>query len=487
MRFSFGNVLLLVKNKVILYAVSRYFISGLSFITSLIMAGRLGSFYLGVWGFIMLIRHYFQIINLGIPDSTTVLLVNNRDDKPLSQDYEKNSFLWIVLLSAVIIIFAILHYFFQFGFITKYGLTWEFYVVCIFSCLTLFNDLCMKIARVKGRVFELIFYQSIIQILSFVIVVCCTEDSIIPFLVMAYLIGNILSVYVFLRKRDISFSGKVRLDLAREIIEKGFYIFLYNFLSYLIMISTRTVISQSYDISEFGLFTFAYTLANSIVLIVDAVAALIIPKLLSKYKTDDINSIQCTINQIRVNYIYVSYFLLFILLILFTLLLIVLPDYNNSFDIVVYTSLAVAIQSHSFPYMMLLLTKNKEKVLALSSGISLVVNLVLVIVMERLFDAGFQYLVIATWISYAIHGFLCMFFAYKTINLKRSVISLVCEFFPLSVIMPVLFSFIIGFADLRWWIGLPLLLFVFMNLKFFKQLMLSIKQLVFNPEIVDIK
>jgi len=486
MKNSFSLVALF-RNKVLVYAISRYLVSGVSFLTSLILAVKLGSYFLGIWGFILLLRRYFQLINFGIPDSTTVLLIKCKDNNTLSADYIKSSVGWILLLSGVIILFAISHSIFNYPFISRYGLTWEFYIVCITSCLTLLNDLFQKIARVRGRVFELTFYQSIIQILSFAIVLIC-NTNLIPCLVLVYLLGNILSMYLFVKNGNFPFTGKFRLGIAKEIIRKGIYIFLYNFFFYLVMMFTRTIISSSYEIADFGNFTFAYTLANSIILLVDAVAALLIPKLLDKYNTNDTNAINQTIAQIRVNYMHVSYILLFVMLIFFTILLKFFKDYNMSFSVVVYTSMTIALQSHSFAYTTLLLTKNKEKELALCSMVAVFANVALVSLYAYYFHLPYQYLVLATWVSYAIHAILCIYFARKTVNESGiSVWGIIAECFPLSISMPTLCLFSIAYTDQRIIIFLPLVLYILLNQSVFKHIALSLKKIIVNPNIVDIK
>ena len=128
--------------------------------------------------------------------------------------------------------------------------------------------------------------------------------------------------------------------------------------------STRTAVSAYYELAEFGMFTFAYTLSNGVILLIDAIAALLIPKLIDRFNTDNTTVINDTIHLLKINYTYAAYGLAWVLIIAFTILLFFLKNYYDAFDIVIYMSLTVVLQTHSFPFSTLLMAKNKEKQVA---------------------------------------------------------------------------------------------------------------------------
>ena len=49
-----------------LYMLTRYVTYGMSFFVSMYAANRLGPYYYGVWGYLMLLLNYFNLINFGI-------------------------------------------------------------------------------------------------------------------------------------------------------------------------------------------------------------------------------------------------------------------------------------------------------------------------------------------------------------------------------------------------------------------------------------
>ena len=67
--------------------------------------------------------------------------------------------------------------------------------------------------------------------------------------------------------------------IIKELLNKGYALFFYNTCFYFIMMSLRTIISSDYSPEEFGNFTFAYTLSNAIMLLVEALIFLVSPKM----------------------------------------------------------------------------------------------------------------------------------------------------------------------------------------------------------------
>lgn len=474
-------------NQVVGYALSRYIISGISFITSMIVAVKLGSYLLGIYGFFILLRNYFKIINLGIPDSVTILMIQHKGAANSIASYEKNSIILTSILSFFIVIFGIGHYLFNYSFISKYDLTWEFYVLCVVAIITLFNDLFFKIYRVEGRIAELTFYQSIIQILCFIAALLLNGRVLVTALVLSYLIGNVLSASLFLYNGYLQIGGRISLKCINEIFCKGIYLFLFNFLFYLIFISTRTAVSIWYDVEEFGKFTFAYTLSHGLILLIDAVAALIIPKLIDRFHTSDVKEIEGTLHLLKINYTYSAYGLTWILVIAYTLLLSFLNEYHDAFEIVIYMSLTVVLQTHSFPYSTLLMAKNKERQVAYCSALSLLVNILFVWILIGLFCISYQYIIVATWFSYFIYTLLCIYYAQKLTTIHVNLFSVVKESLPIKLMTPVLIGIIVTMLGIRLLVFLPLFFYILMNHRVFSTQLNSFVKIVKNPQIIDIK
>ena len=59
-----------LKNKIFWYLASRYFVLGIQFIASILLAVKLGAYHFGVWSFLLLIVSIGVICNWGDRKST---------------------------------------------------------------------------------------------------------------------------------------------------------------------------------------------------------------------------------------------------------------------------------------------------------------------------------------------------------------------------------------------------------------------------------
>jgi O-antigen/teichoic acid export membrane protein len=452
----------------------------------MIIAIKLGPYYLGVWGLILLLRRYFQIINCGIPDSITILLVQNKYNKKKSNDYEINSICLTGILCICVCLIALYYYLFGISFINKYELNDLFYFVSAIAIVTYLNDLFCKIYRVKGLIFEIIFYQSIVQISVFIIVFYASGKSLLYLLLWAYLIGNLLSLLLFVKRKKLILCGNINFIDCKIIFNKGIKLFFFNFFFYMIFISTQTIIGTHYQIKEFGYFTFAYTFANALVVIIDAMASLIVPKMIDRLNSKDIIIIEYTIKILRDNYIYVIYGLMCFLLIVFTILLYLIPEYLTAYQVLCFTSLSVALSTNSYGYSTFLMAKNKEKIIAINSLIALIVNIIIALFLVIVINVDYQYVIIATLISYFLYAYLCIFYARKYMYEKIRVIDVLQECFPIRLFIPFLMIMMISIFNSRTLIFLPFLIFLLLNFRTLKSVALSFKKILYNPNIIDV-
>src|SRR5690606_31787316 len=118
-----------------------------------------------------------------------------------------------------------------------------------------------------------------------------------------------------------------------RIIKRGMFLFLYNTSFYLIMISSRTIISDYYDVSQFGLFTFSFTLANSILLLFESLQFLIFPKLINKLTNISPDSCMDFISTLRIPYITITHLLIHFGIMVFPIFITFFPNYIESTNI----------------------------------------------------------------------------------------------------------------------------------------------------------
>ena len=71
----------------------------------MVIAVELGPYYMGIWGFILLLLQYFAQFHFGIANSFNILYVHHRENPLECNNYIGNSLLLIGYLSVIVVLF----------------------------------------------------------------------------------------------------------------------------------------------------------------------------------------------------------------------------------------------------------------------------------------------------------------------------------------------------------------------------------------------
>lgn len=255
----------------------------------------------------------------------------------------------------------------------------------------------------------------------------------------------------------------------------------------MIIVSTKTLIGAYYSIEEFGYFTFSYTIAHAALLLLTAFSSLITPKLIDKFNTEDINEIDRTVRLIRIDYVYLSHGLMYAAMMLFPILLLLMPKYAVTIQVLNLTALATVLYTNSFGYTSFLMSKNKEKILAKNSFFSLIINVLLIYVLILVFKVTYTYVVIGTLLSYFAFAYFTVYSGKKELSQPTDCISILRECFPIGILVPFVGAIGITLLNISYLMFIPFILFITLNMKEIKEIFLSLKKIIFKPQIVDVK
>ncbi|WP_406747458.1 lipopolysaccharide biosynthesis protein [Tenacibaculum maritimum] len=343
MKIMFQKLIKLLKNQVLIYFLIRYGVYFLQFIISILIAVKLGTYYFGLWSFFLLIMSYFQIFDFGIPNSLSILLVQNKNEEEKTRDIVKTSFYLITILILGVVLIGSYYLFFGESYIGKYKVGNYFYYICILISFGYFNKLLMTIHRVKNKLIEISFFQAIIQILVFISIFLAEGKQLLNLIIGSYLVGNILSFLVFTFSTTIPSKGVFVKTYARSLVKKGWFLFIYNFCFYLLAISVRTVVSVFYSVEEFAFFSFSYTMASAIILLLEATGFVIFPKMIDKLANDNLTEVKKLLSLIKEQYVTIAYGLIYMALIFFPVLLDFIPKYKDALMSLNLTALTIVL------------------------------------------------------------------------------------------------------------------------------------------------
>ncbi|MDE5417225.1 hypothetical protein L3049_04315 [Labilibaculum sp. DW002] len=483
MKFSIKKI---KNNSVVVYLATRYLTYFAQFVISIFIAVKLGPYYFGLWGFLLLLLSYFQITNFGISNAINILLVQHKKDEFKIRDLISNAFALISCLCFIVLLLALYYYYYGIYFFEKYEVGNLFYPICLIAMFVYVNMLLMTIYRVRNKLFEIAFYQSIIPFLVLIALITVDDKNLIVILLGIYLLGHTLSFLMFIFRKVLPVKGNVNLKDSKIIINKGFFLFVYNICFYLLIISVRTIVSIYYPVKEFGYFTFSYTLANSILLLLEAMTFVVFPKLIDKLNSDDPDVVEKNIEKIRTNYVYLSHGLIYIALVFFPIFVQLLPKYVDTLPALNLIALTIVLYTNAFGYNSYLMARNKEKIIALVSFVALFINVLLALILVVVFQIVYSHVIIATMFAYLFCILLFVYFGKKNLGRKISFLSIFQEAFPIKLLIPYLVAVVISLMEIRLAVFVPLILFIILNVSVIKKILNTIKNVIYKPEVINI-
>ena len=458
-------------NKILHYIFSQYVTYFIQFINSLFIAVYLGPYYLGVWGFITLIIQYLNQINLGIAHSVNAIISIKKNKKWYVEKIIGTSFTMLIVLSIVMAISFAINEIFDLNLGDKYNFSKYALFVVIIGILGNFNMLFNNIFRVYGRLFEIAFNQAAFPVLMLVVIMLFKGDNLLWALVVANLLAFLASFVLFLVKSPVSIRPIADFRLIKTIQIKGWHLFVYNTSFYLIVISTRSFVSAYYSVEEFGYFTFAFSLANVILLLLQSFSYLIYPKMLNRFATMTRDNTIELLHQIRNAYILTSHGLVHLAILFFPLFVHFFPQYKAAGTAFKLIALTVVLYTNSFGYSGLLIAKGKEKILGVLSIISLSVNIMIAYVLITVGKVSFSLVILTTMITYFSHVMFLGYLGRKILSLNNKFFAILNDVFELPIILSFIVSLFLIFtnASSEYFI-IPLLSLTFMKLKSAKEI-----------------
>lgn len=480
----------IIFNKVILFIFFRYVAYIVQFANSLIIASILGPAYLGVWGVISLALQYLAQINLGIPYSSNVMLSIHRTEKRGEKENEQtfNSAIFIIccLSTFLLLIYGGIKLS-NINLSFKYNLTDYLPYIFLITIITHFNNIFNNLYRVYNKLQPIIFAQTIIPIATLIFLMLLKEKTDIFTLLNIMIAGGLLSLFVFIILSPLKVKVYINKAEIKILLFKGLFLFIYNASFYLIMLSTRGLVSSYYKVEEFGYFTFAFTIGSAALLFLDSFSFLIYPKLINRLNNSVSDKAIQILETIRKDYILVSHLILHCLILVFPFIVSFFPAYQASIVVFNFIALTFMLQVNNFGYSSLLIARNKEKKLALATLFTLVLNILIVYCLIYIVNVGYQYALIGTMAAYYIYNAILLSKSIKELKVKISKIDFISKIMSIGILIPLTISALLSILNLPvYYYCIPIILLVILNFKSFIYVVKTIITIIKNPNIINL-
>lgn len=433
-----------------------------------------------------MILSYLSQLNFGISHSVNVIISVEKENEEYVKKVIGNGLTMIIFLSIIIFLFFIFSYTGGLTIGEKYNFSTYLIPVMFIAIFTHLNSLLSNIFRVFGKIFSIALNQSLFPILMTFMILFYKEHNLLWALVIANFVSVVISFILYLNRVPIKFKLLFDFNLIKYIQKRGWHLFIYNSSFALIIITTKSFISSSYSVEEFGYFTFSFSLVNAILLFLDTLSYLISPKMINRFANGNNNHIHNILSSVRTAYISTSHFLIHFSIMLFPLILQLFPAFEQAGDVLKVIALTVILYTNSFGYQTVLLARGKEKLSGTLAFMALILNIILVPLFISL-NVQFSYVIIATMIVYFIFVFASGIAGRKELKLSISFRNIIKDIFPIRMFVPFAISLIlILFSAPNIFFIIPFVIYTLFNFKDLLEIKVLIVKLIKNPNFINI-
>ena len=219
---------------------------------------------------------------------------------------------------------------------------------------------------------------------------------------------------------------------------------IYNSSYYLIMVSSRTVISLDYEVKELGYYSFANSFAHVTFMGLSSIVWIIFPKMLYKLKKGTSNDkAKALLGQTLPLYVMANFFCIFSIITLFPFLIKFLKQFEGATSTFVFLVLSQGILAYCFGYSELAIARKKEMKLSVYGFLTIFINVCIAIFFSRVLKLPFYYIALGTLISVAYYAAMVRRLGNRILDDQQSLAEILKSMFPFRITVP-LFLFLVG-------------------------------------------
>ncbi|MBQ7209008.1 MAG: hypothetical protein IJS01_14510 [Lentisphaeria bacterium] len=475
------------QNKILLYVMSRYVTMGLQFLSSIYIAKRLGPHHWGEWSFMVLLINIGTTLDWGIANSINILLTQHLKEPRKNAVFCYNALILSLFIMIPVVLVTFYDRIFGIRYFSKFDLGGKIYLILLIICVNYLNSLFVNISRVRNRILPIAISQSSVAVVSCVLMFFAVSGKLLTLLIWGYAFAVLFSLGVFLTKRDIDWSVKFDWTTAGTIARKGIFLFCYNGSFALIAMSTKTIISYFYPVKNFGFFSFAFSLANATMLLVNSLIFIATPRMIKMLDGDDKSLNMRNIELLRRCYLLCINAIVYLSIPCYLLVLLLVPKYQPSTRSFIMIEIALSMYPVCYGYNTFLLAHNREKNMASMVGIALLINVAATWFLAAVLRVQMEYCAIGIAFSYLANSVMTNLFAARVLGTPMDG-KTVLRFIPLYSLVPLVITLYIVYADRTgvWWMLLPFAVFCLFGMKDLLAIKPLLVKLIKKPEIINV-
>ena len=478
---DFKSVSSFLKNKYVVFTISRYFGFFIKFLQSIYIAASLGPYYFGLWGFILMLIEYLKYSSIGLEHSVNVEL-STLEKKPSNDkkigEIIFNSLIPIFLVSILMIIGVVIIKLGKYDFGAKYNLLEFLFYIIGFIIVNNFHLILTNVYRSYLKFNKIIFSELLFGLLPFLTIFFFSKEYLLRAIIISMIIARLIGLLAFVINFKFPFSWKLNYSFVKSLIIIGFGLLVYNVSYSLVFLSANSVISVFYSVEEFGFFTLAFSVTSATMLGLKAITYAVYPKVLFNLRDGLIDeNIKEYISKMTTIYSLVVCLVVVIMVVVLPILFYFIPEYSPISVSLNWLLLAQAFYAFSFIHSSMIFARKKQSYVVKITLILLAIFIFIYLVIGyNHLDYNLIAMSITTFV--VIYSILQINFANKLINNNVTWLEIIISVFRLRMIFPIIFSMAMNYLGLYYLSPLGILIYVLLNIKNIKNAFKEIKILL---------
>ena len=485
-----ARMLRLLNNKVVLFVLSRYFSYVIQFVNSLVVAYVLGPYYLGIWGFVLLVIQYLNFGNFGIDIALNVnLSTGDLADRKKQSAIASNAVLatlftcLIYVLAAAAIPLAGVELF------PKYGFTPFLVPVLIITCLNYFNVLFLNICRTYSLFAPISIFQTLLQAIQLPVMFIFRDIELVWALLAAMVIAHGVSGIIYLRYLPFKLQLALDKTIVKQLFGRGIRLLSYAVTFYILLLSTRSMVGYFYPVEVMGLFTFAANIAAALIVGLSSLEFVLFPKMINRLSADELSeSMLGTFRDVRFIYMASAFLVVTCGLLFYPVILYFFKDYAATTRVFAFLALSQIILSSGFGYSTLIISRQKEIYLIIHGLVALVINLAFSVFCRLVFGIGYETMALLLLLAFAWYDYHVIKLGRQLLRLPGGFMNIARDLVPLRSIpalVMIALALVTGMNTLFY--ALAVLAFVIFNAKNYKVVKQYVQTLFHRPTVINIQ
>lgn len=399
------------------YVVLRYVTYFVQFVNSFLLAKYLDMQTFGIYGFVMLVLQYISYMNLGISESLNTEFALKKNKTFLPKLIWECSWSINLLLSILLFVagFAILYLYPDI--FSKYRFSTYGCWVILLGIAANINKLYSVFYRLHGKLFKLNVQQLLPNLLVLVLIFIYKSDYSIRDILLTMLVGNLFSIVLFRINLPLPVRYNSHRKINRRLLIRGINLLIYSLSFSLITVLANTLVSFYYPVEDMGIYSYANTLSNAVVMAGGAFLFIFYPKMIYKFGSLSKNGIRDLLIKIKHVYVLGIDILTFTAVLFSPLIPVFLPGYEKVTDVFCILMAAKIIINSSSGYSTFLIAKSKENVLTLYGAITMSITFLSGVAFIKM-GMSLKYMAVSIVFASFVYAVLIIKYGYRLLDIS---------------------------------------------------------------------